>query len=185
MWFVNGLVAYFIMNERVCYNIYILIPVFTFFTVFLFLEIDRLWLKESLLWLVIFTFVRLHIYHKNLDTEKLEAHSSKILIYRDAEVRFNGDVIQNKNVLLLGPNPAALIHNKQSTIYTSWNLSLRHFGDLTNYNNISFIYSNVMDNKPEYILDQIGIMPSLIERIPELADYYEPSYDKKTYRLRK
>lgn len=185
MWFVNGLVAYFIMNERVCYNIYILIPVFTFFTVFLFLEIDRLWLKESLLWLVIFTFVGLHIYHKNLDTEKLEAHSSKILIYRDAEVRFNGDVIQNKNVLLLGPNPAALIHNKQSTIYTSWNLSLRHFGDLTNYNNISFIYSNVMDNKPEYILDQIGIMPSLIERIPELADYYEPSYDKKTYRLRK
>jgi len=34
-------------------------------------------------------------------------------------------------------------------------------------------------------LDQIGIMPSLIERIPELENYYEPSYDKKTYRLKK
>ena len=185
MWFLNGLLAYFIMNDSVYYNIYILIPVFAFFTVFLFLEIDRMWLKETFLWLIIAAFVSLHIYYKDLDTEKLDAQTSKILIRKDAEVRFNGDVIQGKTILLLGSNPAALIHNKQSTIYASWNLSLKDFGDLTNYNNISSIYSNLMDNKPEYILDQIGIMPSLIERIPELENYYEPSYDKKTYRLKK
>lgn len=185
MWFLNGVFAYFIMNEWAYFNIYILVPVFTFFTVFLFLEIDRWWVKESLLWFIIASFVSLHIYHKTFDAAKIDMNTSMILIKKDAEVRFDGDVIHDKTVLLLGPNPAALIHNKQSTIYASWNLSLRHFGDLTNYTNISSIYSNILDQKPQYILDEIGIMPSLIERIPELETHYEPSYDKKAYRLKK
>ena len=185
MWFVNGLAAFLIMNEWGYFNLYIMVPVFTFFTVFLFLEIDRLWIKESLLWLVIITFVVLHIYYESVDVEKLEAHTSSMMIKNDSEARFNGNVIRDKTILLLGQNPVALIHNKQSTLYASWGLSLRHFGDLTNYNNISSIYTNVLDVKPEYIFDEIGIMPSLIERIPELGTYYEPSYDKKIYRLKK
>jgi len=62
---------------------------------------------------------------------------------------------------------------------------LRHFGDITNFNNISSIYTNVLDPKPEFIFDEVGIMPKLIERIPEVGTYYEPSYDKKIYRLKK
>ena len=185
MWFVNGLVAFLIMNEWGYFNLYIMVPVFTFFTVFLFLEIDRTWLKEGLLWIIIISFTILHIYFKSNDSEKLKAGTSSILINKDAEVRFNGNVIHDKTILILGQNPIALIHNKQSTLYASWNLSLRHFGDITNYNNISSIYTNVLDPKPEFIFDEVGIMPKLIERIPEVGIYYEPSYDKKIYRLKK
>lgn len=185
MWFVNGLAAFVIMNEWGYFNLYIMVPVFAFFTVFLFLEIDRWWIKEGLLWVIIISFTILHIYYKSIDTEKLEAGTSTMLINKNSEARFDGNVIHNKTILLLGQNPVALINNKQSTLYASWNLSLRHFGDLTNYSNISNIYTNVLETKPEYIFDEIGIMPSLIERIPEFETYYEPSYDKKIYRLKK
>lgn len=185
MWFVNGLVAFLIMNEWGYFNLYIMVPVFAFFTVFLFLEIDRWWLKEGLLWIVIVSFSIFNIYYKSIDIEKLKTGTSAMLINEDAEARFDGNVIANKTILILGQNPIALLHNKQSTLYASWNLSLKHFGDLTNYNNISSIYTNVLDPKPQYIFDEIGIMPRLMERIPELATHYEPSYDKKIYRLKK
>ncbi|WP_018341729.1 DUF6427 family protein [Cytophaga aurantiaca] len=185
MWFVNGLAAFLLMNEWGYFNLYIMVPVFSFFTVFLFLEIDRWWIKESLLWTLIITFVVLHIYYKSVDTEKMKAGKSSILISGDSEARFDGNVVAGKTILILGQDPEALIHNKQATLYASWNLALRHFGDLTNYANISFIYTNILDPKPEYIFDEVGIMPALIERIPELATYYEPSFDKKIYRLKK
>lgn len=183
MWFVNGLVAFLIMNEWGYFNLYIMVPVFAFFTVFLFLEIDRWWLKEGLLWIVIISFSIFNIYYKSIDIEKLKTGTSAMLINEDAEARFDGNVITGKTILILGQNPIALLHNKQSTLYASWNLSLKHFGDLSNYNNVSSIYTNVLDPKPQYIFDEIGIMPSLIERIPELAIHYEPSYDKKIYKL--
>ena len=185
MWFVNGLVAFLIMNEWGYFNLYIMVPVFSFFTVYLFLEIDRWWLKEGLLWVIIISFTFLHIYYKSIDMEKLKAGTSGMLIKKDAEVRFDGNVINDKTILILGQNPVALIHNKQSTLYASWNLSLRHFGDLNNYNNVSSIYTNVLDEKPQYIFDENEIMPNLINRIPELSSYYEPSYDKKIYQLKK
>jgi hypothetical protein len=183
MWFVNGLVAFLIMNEWGYFNLYIMVPVFTFFTVFLFLEIDRWWIKEGLVWIIIVSFAVLHIYYRSVDGDKLRAGTSAMLINKNAEARFDGNVIDGKTILILGQNPVALIHNKQATLYASWNLSLRHFGDLTNYNNISSIYTNVLETKPQYIFDEAGLMPRLIERIPELAIHYEPSYDKKTYKL--
>jgi hypothetical protein len=185
MWFVNGLAAFLIMNEWGYFNLYIMVPVFAFFTVFLFLEIDRMWIKESLVWTIILSFGALHMYYKSIDIEKLKAGTSAMLVNKNSEARFDGNLIDDKTILILGQNPVALIHNKQSTLYASWNLSLRHFGDLTNYNNISSIYTNVLDPKPEYIFDEMGIMPGLIERIPELTTYYKPSYDKKIYKLKK
>ena len=183
MWFVNGILAFLLMNEWEYFNLYIMVPVFAFFTVFLFQEIDRGWLKETVLWLVIAVFTLLHIHNKSLDKARALSNTSSMLIERDAEARFNGNAIRDKNILLLGNDPEALLHNKQNTIYAEWNLALRHFGDLDNYQNISSIYTNLFEHKPEYIFDNIGMMPHLIERIPELKKMYEPSYDKKVYKL--
>ena len=185
MWFVNGLLAFLLMNEWGYFNLYIMVPVFAFFTVFLFLGIERFWLKETILWTILAAFVFFHINNKFLDKSKAVSNNSSILLAEDTEVRFNGDAVQEKNVLLLGANPNALIHNKQVTVYAKWNLSLRHFGDFNNYGNISAIYSNIIENKPEYIFDNLSMMPNLIQRIPELKELYEPSTDKKVYRLKK
>lgn len=182
MWFLNGLVAFLTMKEWGFFNIYIMVPVFTFFTVFLFIEIERVWIRESVFWSATIVLIFIHLNNKRIDFEHAKTNSSSILILKDAEVRFNGDAIHGKNILLLGNNPAALIHNKQSTIYADWNLALRHFGDLNNYDNISHIYSNLLENRPEYILDNVDMMPILMERIPELKGAYEPSYDKKAYK---
>ena len=160
-----------------------MVPVFAFFTVFLFLGIERFWLKETIFWVVISAFVFFHINNSFLDKSKALSNNSSILLSKNTEVRFNGDAVRNKTILLLGANPNALIHNKQVTVYGEWNLSLRHFSDLNNYENISAIYSNIIDNKPEFIFDNISMMPNLIQRIPELKKMYEPSYDKKAYRL--
>jgi len=182
MWFVNGLFAFLIMKEWGFFNIYIVVPVFTFFTVFLFIEIERAWIREVLFWSVVALCAVIHINNKRIDTAHAKSNNSSILILRTAEVRYNGDAIQGKNILLLGNNPAALIHNKQSTIYADWHLALRHFGDLNNYDNISHIYSNLLENKPEYILDNVDMMPILMERIPTLKKSYVASYDKKVYK---
>lgn len=183
MWFLNSLFAFLIMKEWGFFNIYIMVPVFSFFTVFLFIEIERIWIRETIFWSAAIILGLIHLNNKRIDTEHAKLKNSSILILNNSEVRFNGNAIQGKNILLLGNNPAALIHNKQSTIYADWHLALRHFGDLNNYDNISHIYSNLMENKPEYILDNINMMPILMERIPELKKAYEPSYDKKVYKL--
>jgi|GEM_PF-2876096 hypothetical protein len=183
MWFVNGLFAFVLMNEWGYFNLYIMVPVFAFFTVFLFLEISRTWLKETLLWCIILVFVLLHLHNKSLDDARALSGTSSMLVSKDAEVRYNGDAIHDKKILVLGHNPVALIHNKQATIYAEWNLSLRHFGDLDNYENVSAIYSNIFEHKPEYIFDNVAMMPHLTDRIPELKKTYQPSDDKKVYRL--
>ena len=182
MWFLNGLFAFLIMKEWGFFNIYIVVPVFTFFTVFLFIEIERAWLRESIFWCMAFLLILIHIHNKRTDTEHARSNNSSILVLKNAEVRYNGNAIQNSNILLLGDNAAALIHNRQSTIYADWNLALRHFGNLNDYENISNIYTNLLENKPDYILDNISMMPQLMERIPELKTAYQPSYDKKVYK---
>ncbi|MGN6645970.1 MAG: DUF6427 family protein [Cytophaga sp.] len=182
MWFLNGLFAFLIMKEWGFFNIYIVVPVFTFFTVFLFIEIERAWLRESIFWTIAILLILIHLHNKRIDTDHARSNNSSILVLRNAEVRYDGTPIQGSNILLLGDNPAALIHNKQSTIYADWNLALRHFGNLNDYENISNIYTNLLENKPDYILDNISMMPQLMERIPELKTVYQPSYDKKVYK---
>jgi hypothetical protein len=182
MWFLNGLFAFLIMKEWGFFNIYIVVPVFTFFTVFLFIEIERAWLRESIFWTIAILLVLIHLHNKRIDTDHARSNNSSILVLKTAEVRYNGNAIHDSNILLLGDNPAALIHNRQSTIYADWNLALRHFGNLNDYENISNIYTNLLENKPDYILDNISMMPRLMERIPELKTVYQPSYDKKVYK---
>ncbi|MBC7450904.1 MAG: hypothetical protein H7259_05400, partial [Cytophagales bacterium] len=184
LWFVNGLLSFVLMDEWSYFNIYILVPVFTFFTVYLFLQIERTAIKESLFWSITIVFVLLHLHNVRVDKMRASKDGSSMLISKDSEVRFNGTAIQDKTVLLMGFYPEALIHNKQATIYADWHLALRHFNDLNNYEHISEIYTNVYEHQPEFIIDKAGIMPHLMERIPGLKSSYEISYDKKVFKRR-
>lgn len=182
VWFIVSLLSFFLMDEWSYFNVYILVPVFTFFTVYLFLLIDRFIIRESLFWFVCIVFGLLHYHNITQDKSRAKNNSSSILVSKLSDVRFNGKAVENQSVLILGTYPEALIHNKQATVYADWSLSLRNFSDLNNYENISEIYTNIFEHKPEYIFDKAGLMPNLIERIPDFKTTYEMSEDKKVFR---
>ena len=182
VWVIISLLAFFFMNEWSYFNIYILVPVFAFFTSYLFMHIERFIIRESIFWALATLFILFHYHNTIQDESRAKNNSSSMLVLKQNQVRFNNVPIENKTVLLLGLNPDVLIHNRQTTVYADWELSLRNFNDLNNFENISEIYTNLNDSKPEYIFDKAGLMPNLMERIPELKSVYEMSDNKKVFK---
>ncbi|MFN8416949.1 MAG: DUF6427 family protein [Cytophagaceae bacterium] len=182
LWFVFCIISVYFMNEWSYYSTIPLIPCFAFLATHFFLYVERAWLREVAFVGMVLLFAFIHYNSFSIDYRRAENFTSSILTRLDQNVRYDGTPIENQQILILGVNHTAMIHNKIHTVYADWNLAKRDFLHLNNYARVSNVYSKLLSNKPDYILDEVQLMPLLFIKIPELKQYYEPDYNQKVYK---
>ncbi|MFA7473871.1 MAG: hypothetical protein WCY86_13270 [Spirosomataceae bacterium] len=89
--------------------------------------------------------------------------------------------INGKKIVVLGEDEGEYLNNFAATPYLNWRLSSYDFESLDSFENVINIYKNFEKDPPEYVIDKEGIMPRLLERIPEMKEKYKPTVWKNIY----
>jgi len=89
--------------------------------------------------------------------------------------------IDGKKILVLGEDEGEYLNNFAATPYLNWRLSSEDFESLDSFESVIQIYNNFEKDPPEYVIDKVGVMPRLLERIPELRGKYKTTGWKNIY----
>jgi hypothetical protein len=82
-------------------------------------------------------------------------------------------VYRNKDVLVLGPDIRPYLESMPATRYFDWDLSKKQLAALNYYDNIEAIDRNIRRDMPDFIVDQVGIVSEIFDRIPLLGDEFK------------
>jgi hypothetical protein len=91
----------------------------------------------------------------------------------------------NGQLLVLGPDFQYYAYNYASSPYLNWDLAKQEFENLDSYEAVFELHNNITKDPPQFIIDEIGIMPKLVYRLPAVFGRYEPAGAKNLYQLKK
>ena len=86
-------------------------------------------------------------------------------------------LVEGKNLLIIGEDPAAYLHAYPATPYLDWDLSRKHLENPGAFENLSAIYRNFSEDTPDVIIDQKGLVPDLFRQMPTIASRYRRQGD--------
>lgn len=95
------------------------------------------------------------------------------------------EIPRDKTVLVLGGDMRYYLANKPATPYLSWQLAQRDFGNLNTYESVYNIYLNLQVEKPDFIIDEVGLMKELKYKIPVVFNAYTATDNAAIYQLKK
>lgn len=159
----------------------LVLPPLTYFSLFLWQKAQRAWLPELLLLLVL---------GSALAVRYRTALALAPLIQIPAEQRYALQpnpaygAVRGQRLLVLGPDRRPYLFNESATPYLDWPLAQRDFGRLDEYAAIYRLARNVGPALPDYIIDEAGLLPELIYKIPAVFGAYQPTATPKVYRRR-
>jgi hypothetical protein len=158
----------------------LLLPPLAYFSLFLWQRYEHAWLLELGLLLILNAAVVLRY---RAHVPRLEA-----MLQMPAESRFGLHPdpryasLRNQTLLILGQDDRAYFFNQPATPYLDWALSQVDFGHLTEYAAVVRIAQRIGTTPPDYLLDQVGIVPRLKQLLPGLFTPYEPAGMPGLYR---
>ena len=158
----------------------LLLPPLAYFSLFLWQRYRQGWLLELLLLLILNAAVVL----------RYRAHVPRFeaLLHMPAESRFGlrpdprYASLRNQTLLILGQDDRAYFHNRPATPYLDWALSQVDFGHLNEYAAVVRIAQRMGATPPDYLLDQVAIVPRLRQLLPGIFAAYEPTGTPGLYR---
>jgi hypothetical protein len=81
-------------------------------------------------------------------------------------------LVEGKKLLIVGEEPDAYLHAYPATPYLDWNLSRKHLTEANAFGNLSRVFNNISQDRPEVIIDQMGLVPALFDQMPTIAAQY-------------
>lgn len=168
---VGGICTIFISRAVSPSQLYILVPIFAFFSAHVFLLatgkiLPNLFFWLTILYIPVFNIIFLTKQHSHEIREKL--FTGPIPSKYEAS-------IAGKKILVVGNEPAFYLNSSLATPYYNWNLAKRHFNDFDNMKHIAALYLNFKKDLPEVIIDRENRMEKIFYRIPVLAEEYYKS----------
>lgn len=156
------------------------LPALAYFGTYLFLRAgrQRLWLTEPI-FLALMGFTLLTRYSFLLPpTPYTKLNISKLLLHPDSKYA----AVKDARILVLGNDFNYYAYNRATTPYINWPLAQQDFRHLNTYYAVYKIRRNIEVSVPDYIVDEAGLMPELIYKIPDLFSRYIPLKDKNIYK---
>lgn len=140
----------------------LLLPALAYFGAFFFLRSGKLWLTEPF-FLVLLGFVLILRYHMLLPQHKYtRINTSALALQMDAKY----SEIKNARILVLGDDLGYYLQNKAATPYVNWQLAQEDFRRLDTYYAVFNILRNISASRPDYIIDEVRLMPQLQYKAP-------------------
>lgn len=158
------------------------LPALAYFGTYFFLRSRSLWLTEPL-FLVLLGITLLLRYYQVInqfipENAYTRVDVSRLAVQSGAEY----ELVKNKRILVLGDDFNYYAANKAATPYVNWQLAQKDFGRLDTYYAVFNIMRNVSASRPDYIIDQLGLLPELQYKIPRVFQRYERIGQTPVYR---
>ena len=179
VWLIVSLVLIFTREEIFAGTFVLLLPPLAYFGVYLFNSPIKKWIL-NLLFILLFAGV-LALRYRNVTglNQLLEIDNSVLVLDKAEPLPVKGSV-----VVVLGNDASFYEQNSAATPYLNWQLAQRHFSRLNEYDAVFAIAQNFKQEPPTYIIDQVGLMPKLLEKLPFVFGRYEPTGNQNIYRLK-
>jgi hypothetical protein len=169
---VVSLGIWLLYSDRAGYSLVVFVPWAAFFFAHFFLSI-RSGLKRELSFLVYLLSILILYFGVAFRLPAINGHVdyADLIVQQQADQRIP---YRDKKILVLGPDIQPYLHGKVSTPYFNWSLSKDQLEGLNYYDNLEAIGRNIRGDMPDYIIDQVGLVPRLFEKIPLLGREFVP-----------
>ncbi len=180
VWLFFSLVALLFVTEFSPSVTILLVPSTAFFIAHYFLLLRKLWIRE-----LSFVTMTTLIVFVNLGTVFGFSPTKDWIDFEGLLVRESpwSAVSRDKKILVLGNSQEAYQDSQSVTPYLDWYLSSQVFTQLGYYDNLTHIYIHLMESRPELIIDESGVMPAVLHKMPQLMNRYKKNGDGITYSL--
>jgi hypothetical protein len=159
------------------------LPALVYFGTYFFLRTGRkrLLFTEPL-FLVLLGFTLITRYSFLLPpTPFTQLNISGLLLQPDAKY----SAVKNARILVLGNDFNYYAYNRATTPYINWQLAQKDFRYLNTYYAVFKIRRNIVASVPDYIVDDAGLMPELMYKIPDLFSRYKQVGSRNIYERRR
>lgn len=180
-WFLSAILMFFASPDISAIGFLLFLPPFAYYSYYMFRPQFRWWISETifLIFLALLVAVR---YAKPFGLERyLNINSSALQLKTDEKYK----KIVNGKLLVLGPDFQYYAYNYAASPYLNWSLAQQDFGALDTYQAVFDIHENLAKRPPEFIVDEVNLMPHLVYKLPLVFSRYEPAGAPQLYRLKK
>lgn len=164
LWLVYGLIQVFITPALTPHSFITFIPPLSYFISHYLLLINRKWIAETMLWLLMIGLLTVNFLSKEGVIKKI---SYAGIFIQDKTIPETG-----KRIMMLGDDVSVYSENKLGGYFLDWTLSRKYFEHPDYYSNLSKINRSFMDDPPEIIYDKSGLMEKICDRIPSVKNSY-------------
>ncbi len=178
--FLAAMGCWLLGNEKAPYQLVISVPFVAFF-----IAHNVLLYKNKLkaeIFALLFSFLIVGINYYIYSNNKLIGNFSNYFMLNNSRQVYN-EQGQGKKLLVLGHTKSMYYNNEVSTPYYYWPLAEKIWANPTNAGNITEIYSSLVKNLPEVIIDEEGVLVAVLNRMPDIAERYE-RISAKAYNLK-
>ncbi len=181
VWFGAAILMLLASPEISAFSFIYFLPVLAYFSYYLFKPQKRWWIPETA-FLVFFGFVLAVRYAEPLGlTSLLNFNTSALELKKDKKYQ----KIVNGRLLVLGSDFQYYAYNYSASPYLNWNLAQRDFESLDTYDGVFAVYNNLTKKLPEFIVDEVNLMPELVYKLPTVFGRYEPAGAEHLYQLKR
>ncbi len=171
VWATNAIFVFLFSPEIEPALLMFFVPVLVFFVTSMLLLIERKWLAEVLMAVIVLVSV-LNIHNNVSDFfPKLNVFDFKTLCAQPAD----NFPYSDKKLLVLGPDLSYYQKNKHCMPYLNWSFSQDHWAHLDEYQTLETIMQLFLSEKPEVVVDKEKLFPVLSNKLPLLKELYQPS----------
>ncbi|MBK0404240.1 hypothetical protein I5M27_14685 [Adhaeribacter sp. BT258] len=181
VWFWVAVVMLLASPQISVLNFIYFLPVLAYYSFYLFRPGARWWIPE-VIFLVLLTLLLAVRYAVPLHIEQyLNINTSALHLKTDEKYK----KIVNGQLLVLGPDFQYYAYNYAASPYLNWSLAQKDFRNLDTYEAVLAIQENIVQNPPEFIVDEVHLMPELAYKLPLVFGRYEPAGAVGLYRLKR
>ncbi len=177
VWLAVSLLVIFTQSAISAGTFVLLLPPLAYFSEFLFSGSLKTWLLNVVYFLALAGVIVIR-YNAPLGLNRFLQMNGTGLTAAENPL----SAMASTTVLVLGEDSRYYTNNKLATPYLNWQLSLRHFGNLNEYQPVYELYQNFKKEAPAYIVDQAGLMEELKYKLPTIFDAYEATETAAVYR---
>ena len=177
-WLILSFITLYFTRMLSTFHLFIFVPSLSFFSAHFFLLVRRKLIRE-----IVFAASVIIILWINYAVLYQFATNKKPLPYEEMLVKEGPEfsAYKDKMLLVLGNDRSCYKNNHLATPYLNWELSQKHFSDLNNYETVSEVYENFVNDMPEVIIDQDTVAEQLFKRLPKLGQQYKKVEGKNIY----
>ncbi len=166
---ITALSSIFLVRALAPFHLLFFVPSFAFFITHHLLIIRRLlWAEIATALLVILLPLSGYLFLFDMFSVNQLAHTDKLMVQTTAYDK----AVAGKRVLVLGTDQSIYRYAKPATPYLNWQIASRQFDNINYFENLSSVYAHLTADMPDLIIDEATLMPTLIERIPEIRNTY-------------
>jgi hypothetical protein len=164
------LVIWLLYSDRGGYLSIVFLPWASFFLAHFFLSIRRTLQRELAFFVYIAYTISIYLALAfNLFGLKQQLTLDSLLVDEKATMQ---EVVEGKGIWVVGPDIQPYKYARVASPYFNWNLCRDQFFEISSYEALQGIDRNIRADMPELIIDQIGLVPLLFEKMPLISAEY-------------